>query len=327
MNRIRKILSDIQGIFSNQKEENWKIIALCLLGATIFWFFNALNKEYTTRIRYPISFQFPQDSTVILGELPQEVQLIVTGGGWNLLRKTFWFDINPVEIELDNPTETKYISASSLRTALSDNIGEISLIEILSDTLKLDIEKLVTKKVPLQVDSARIPLSNNYRIVSPIYTSADSVLLKGPESMVKNLSDTFSISLFNNKIDRDFEEEVKLAPYVPKLVNVMPEQVTISFEVARYVKVDKEVYVQLRNMPSLAYFLQDSTVTLSFMIPENDISKLKSNEFEVVADFNRINWQDTTIVAEVVEFPDYVVNVSPDTVSVQVGFNKNRKPI
>ena len=45
---------------------------MCIVGATTFWFFNALNKSYTTTINYPINVQFDEDQkekyTKIMGE-------------------------------------------------------------------------------------------------------------------------------------------------------------------------------------------------------------------------------------------------------------------
>ena len=51
------LLRGIKKLFSSEKSK-WRVVALCILGATTFWFFNALNKQYATRINYPIEFLY-----------------------------------------------------------------------------------------------------------------------------------------------------------------------------------------------------------------------------------------------------------------------------
>ncbi len=95
------------------KEGNLKIVLLCVLAATTFWFFSALNKtDYTTRLDYPIVFSYPTDSTYLLSQLPENISVQVSGGGWHLLRKTLLVNTRPVQITLDEPTRVKAIRRS-----------------------------------------------------------------------------------------------------------------------------------------------------------------------------------------------------------------------
>lgn len=122
MKKIKEIFSWIGSLFSSSKKESWRVILLCLLAGTTFWLLNALNKNYNTKINYPIRFLLDNaDSVVIVKELPEKVEIDVSGGGWNLLRKTYWFNINPITIPLNNPTQINYILGSSLEPIISAN--------------------------------------------------------------------------------------------------------------------------------------------------------------------------------------------------------------
>jgi hypothetical protein len=54
-------------------KKNWKAVVLCVFAAMIFWFFNALNKNYTTNISFPIAFDYNDNVYIPIRPLPSEV--------------------------------------------------------------------------------------------------------------------------------------------------------------------------------------------------------------------------------------------------------------
>ena len=119
--------------------KNWKVVVLSLVGATTFWFFNALNKSYDTNINYPIEFVFDKDSVVVMKPLPENIRMNVSSGGWNLLRKTYWFNLPPIEIELTNPTSVQYMDRGLLFPIVVNQMTELRVNYIVSDSLFIDI--------------------------------------------------------------------------------------------------------------------------------------------------------------------------------------------
>src|SRR5436190_17094022 len=104
-------MSVINSIFNLLRfnRKNWKAVVLCGFAATVFWFFNALNKNYTTNINFPIAFEFNQDNYVAVRPLPQVVRVNVTGMGWSLFRKSVGLNVPPLVVPLERPAETKKI--------------------------------------------------------------------------------------------------------------------------------------------------------------------------------------------------------------------------
>ena len=79
-----RILDSIFNILRFNRR-NWKAVVLCMFTATIFWFFNALNKTYTTNINFPLDFEFDRQNFIPVKGLPQFVRLNVleTGGSFS----------------------------------------------------------------------------------------------------------------------------------------------------------------------------------------------------------------------------------------------------
>ena len=55
-----------------------KVVVLSLFAATTFWFFNAMNKSYDTRVDYPLSYTFAEDSVVVMEPLAKQIKIDVT---------------------------------------------------------------------------------------------------------------------------------------------------------------------------------------------------------------------------------------------------------
>ena len=70
-----KISRSIFTLSKPLRKANWTIILLCFSTAATFWFFNALNKVYTTRIDYPIELVYNKDSLVLVKEPPREIAI------------------------------------------------------------------------------------------------------------------------------------------------------------------------------------------------------------------------------------------------------------
>ncbi len=311
MKILRNILNKITKFFSRGSKEDWKIIALCFFGATIFWFFNALNKQYTARIKYPISFEFNKDSVVVVSELPDNLRLSVSGGGWDLLRKTFWFDIDPVIIELESPTETEYLSQAFLTPIVREQISQIEINEIINDTIWINIEEKISKTLPIKLDTTRLGLDPGFKISSTIELRPDSVAVIGPLSQIMAMSDTFLIRLFDENIDKDYNDDLNLENFLPRLVDVVPEEINVQFRVKKYVTGKMAVKVETVNFPSRQRWdLQDSTIVISFTAAEEEFDKLDSQEFVVVVDFRNFSKKDSTIIPSIIEYPDFIESAS-----------------
>ena len=230
------------------------MVILCLLAGTTFWVLNALNKSYSTKINYPVTFVIEDtDDVVVVEDLPEKIEIDVSGGGWNLLRKTFWFNINPLNIPLNNPEEVNYILGSSLVPLISDQLSEISLNYVVTDTLQIRIEEKIKKTLKVRLDSPSIEVNPPYQIISEVIVSPDSVTFTGPSSAINDLPDTITLSLPSG-IENDYNEDVEINYRGSDLVSYAPEAVNVRFEVARFVRVTKVVDVYPVNFPSDSSF-------------------------------------------------------------------------
>lgn len=308
-------------LFPAPKEGSLKIILLCVFTATTFWFFNALNKsDYTTRIDYPIAFEYPEDSTYLLSQLPDNITVQVTGGGWNLLRKTLLFPRPPVEIELDEPTETKFIDAKSLKDLVENRLEDVRLDYIVTDTLFLDIDKAVSKKVQVAVDTSKVQLVDQYRIVSDIQISPNTVTLQGPASVISQIPDTVYVGMPDETISENFSEELPVSIGETDYVQVTPENVQVNFKVAPFSLYEKNINITPVHFPEdSSIYLNQESVTISFWLQNNYVELANNYDFNVVANLRTLNPEDSTVTPVLKSYPDFAkdITITPSKVKVK----------
>jgi len=287
------------------------------MGAATFWLFRALNKSHSALISYPIEFVFNVDSTVIMNPLPTTIKIDVSSGGWNLFRRTLIFSIDPIQVELDNPSEVNFLTQSFLSPIVEDQLKGLTINYIVTDTLFLSIERKITKRMILKVDSLSLPLEENYQLMSNITIQPDHVVLTGPKSIINSFESDFYITLDENNIDEDFNGRVEVPIVFEDLIKSYPSEVNVSFEVDKFKNVKIGVPIILQNFPSnRVTTLLDSIVDVTYRVKESFKEDFSSEDFYVVLDYDFLK-TDSLGVPVLIKYPDTLRTVSIDSQKVR----------
>ena len=296
---------------------NWKVVLFSIMGAATFWLFRALNKSHSALISYPIEFVFNIDSTVVMNPLPTTIKIDVSSGGWNLFRRTLIFSIDPIKVELDNPSEVNFLTQSFLSPIVEDQLKGLTINYIVTDTLFLSIERKITKRMILKVDSLSLPLEEDHQLISNITIQPDHVVLIGPESIINSFETDFYITLDENNIDEDFDGRVEVPIVFEDLIQSDPGEVNVSFEVDKFKNVKIGVPIILQNFPSnRVTTLLDSIVNVNYRVKESFKEEFSSEDFYVVLDYDFLK-TDSLGVPVLIKYPDTLRTVSMDPQKVR----------
>lgn len=292
------------------KDEKFKVVLVCIVISTTFWFFNALNQEdYSTQINYPIEWTFDQTKYQVVGELPARIPIEVNGGGWDLMARSFGFNMPPLQIVLLNPEQKKSMLTSKLRGDLSRNLDPVSITYIIKDSLIFDIQERVNKVIKLQVDDRKVSMDSDYKRSSSYMLEPDSIVVTGPSSIIAEMSDTMQLVPELSDIDSDVNEEIPL-PVLPDYIDVNLSQVNLIFEVIRYIAISEEINVELLNLPDSLWTPTVSDILVNYSIGETEFDATDSTRIRLVADFNRMVWADSTIAMEIITGRPLIEEVS-----------------
>lgn len=211
---------------------NWKAVVLCFIAATVFWFFNALNKEHTATVAYPIQFRFDHTAFVATKTLPEKVQLNITGTGWDLLRKSVGFKLQPLRMDLGQPSGVLKIGPNSVLSLASTQLQGTKINFIANDTLQIAIEPRKQRKVKLFINQKRLRFELGFGQSSEIKFSPDSVSMDGPASVISQLGDSVLVSMPPARLSQNVRTEIKLQGSIANSVVFTPGTISVRFEVS-----------------------------------------------------------------------------------------------
>ena len=292
--------------------------------AAIFWFFNALNKDYDTTLGYPVDWQFDSEEYIIIDELPNRIRINVNGLGWNLLRASLGFKVKPVSIILSNPAANKKIAGISLTNRVDDELEDLQLNYILDDTLAINIDKRGTRSFGVYIDSANISLAENFQIVSPISFDIDLLELEGPISIINsNPSDSFVVSLEDQELNSNFDEQIDFKIDRPELFLFRPKSIHITFSVAEFVDAERQVIINQIDFPEEGTInLKDTICTVQFRVRKDLEPTIVADSFNIIASFTEINNLDSTLILKIQKIPPEVLDVLIALPQVQLSYEE-----
>ena len=315
-------IGDILKAIKPEKITNFRVILLCIFAATIFKFFNSLNGDYSTTLKYPLEFIYDKEQYIAVDELPENVQLNVNGLGWNLFRNSLGIKVTPLQIPLDNPTELKKIPGALIPGFISDQLSEFELNYVLTDTLAINLDFRDGKLFHIRVDSAAISLEKDYRIAGPIVCKPDTVRLSGPRAMLSALPDTITVSLPDSNIEGDYDEDVVINIPNSQLINRNPATVNVLFSTQEYTNVQQKIDMDKVGFPSETPLSLDIiAANVSYDVPIDNQSKIDLDQFKIILDYRKMSPVDSTIIPELISFPEGISNVEMDSLRVKVVAN------
>jgi hypothetical protein len=252
--------------------------------------FNALRKERTEQVSYPVSFTFNKEKYTASGNLPTEIPILIKGSGWQILRKMFHLRIMPVEIELSPEYQMKrpFFLKHELTRETEKVLENVRLEDILIDTLVVRMDYKYKRVLRLVVDSAKLMTNTDYRIVSPIKIFPEYVAIVGPKNFVKNLPNPYPI---------DIDKEI-IKPASKQFNNTLPIQikgisknqlqqdetnVRISFDIERFVQKSLNTPIEVKNGQNA----RKINVPINYTVRETWGEQVRENDFVL-----EIDWTD-----------------------------------
>jgi hypothetical protein len=297
---------------------NWRAVVLCIFAATVFWFFNALNKSYTTNINFPLSFDYDRDNFVPVRNLPAQVRLNVTGNGWDLFKRSTGVKIVPLEIPLERPSDVKKIVGNSLQPFFSSQVDGMELNFVLTDTLYVDLEPKASEWIELTLDSIQFNLKKGYGLISPITIEPDSVLVEGPKPIIHRIKEPFRLQLRQRNIDENFSEDVEIDLPQSDIIKRDPPTVRIKFKVDRMINLIDSIKLTAENVPPTISYIQDTWVPVTFEVPEGTNMDETLTNVRAVMDLKDFKRGAATILPKVKGLPPFTRVVKIDSVKIKL---------
>jgi hypothetical protein len=218
------------------------------------------------------------------------------------------------------------LSRETLLPLVIEQLGDLTLNAMVTDTLFFDIDKKISRKVRIALDSLDLPLAENFRLTSPIQILPDSVIVTGPKVLINKLPDAYVFSISRQNINQNFDRKVLVNLPDAKKMIASPDEIQVKFEVSEFVVGGRKVNVFTTNFPkNFNVVLSDSTVDVNYLVSKENQDQVLSTDFIIAVDYSQLKKRDSLVVPTIVQFPTIVdrVELAPDTLKIVYGIKKN----
>lgn len=293
---------------------------ICLALAATFWLIHALNRNYKYTLSIPVKFINLPSNKVIVGELPDQLEVTIKASGLKLLFISF----QSVSTELCIDFNTLKTNAKSQAYAISNgnfNLKntihfDVEVIKIRPDTLFFSLNKGKSKMVPIKaiLQAECLP---GYAIVSKPALIPSYVSVTGDSTEVNAIDTVYTSSTTLKGIHQNYKSIISLKKTASN-INYQPNNVELSFEVDRLVETSVKVPITIMNQETNhAIRLLPSFVTVTYLVSMRDYDNINASSFKAMVNYHQIKQQKKMLDVMLTVTPSgiNIIKTEPNTVS------------
>ena len=303
------------------KSKNLRVFSLCFVAALLFWGLNALNKDYQTNINMPLVVVYNDSSLIPLDPPPREIPLRVSGYGWDLIRWTFGWKIDPIKLEPEGLPESDVLTFNNYSENITAKLEDLKLVNYLDAQAALNFDYLESKKVPITFDTTQIPFEEEFYLKPGINIVPDSLIFTGPKSLLDHLQDHYTLVLPEEKINKDFNSSISIQFPHSGLVTVVPEEISIRFPVGEWTRLEKEFPVSIYKKGKISedHRTTPSSVKVLFRLPEGYNIDSRFDSIKAYTEINKMKKGDSLFPVILDRIPKGAENYTlvPDTLIIK----------
>ena len=291
------------------------MFSVFLLISVCIWFLNALSKNYTSVIEFPISYaDFPEDR-VFVGELPEYLELRINAHGYSILRYRTFKKPVPLSFKLstitlsrpDQDSSRAFMLTKYYKEQVSRQLpAELQLLEIKPDTLHFQFAKRVTRMIKVRPDF-RFQVDKQFTIKDGIIIEPDSVEVTGPDLILDTLHYVYTEKSDFGEISKNFSEKVKLKKI--RDLDYSRSKINCSFELERFTEVQLHIPIEVLNLPdSIALQTFPSRVKLTCSVGLSKYDRVDGSLIKAVVDYSEIEEGTKLLGVNIQSIPVYLIS-------------------
>ncbi|WP_020404297.1 CdaR family protein [Gracilimonas tropica] len=264
--------------------------------AISLWFIVNLGGSFNLTLNVPVEPGNIPEDMALTEDLPEFVQVSISGDGWQLLN--LYNDPPTVVINIE---ESEVNMFDQVRQRLS-YLQEVDIAKVQPLILSVNLEPKISKKVPVKINT-NLQFQNRYGLVGEPSYSPDSITVTGAESKIAGIEqwevkDTLRLSDIRNDISTTLELEGSEG-----VIELSEQQIRFEANVSEFTEGETTVYIRTRGLPrgqNVNY--NPSSVTIKFDVPIEQYANVeKIQPYDVYVPYSKIVEDETGFVTPDIE--------------------------
>ncbi|MEL7587397.1 MAG: hypothetical protein AAGU19_11850 [Prolixibacteraceae bacterium] len=294
------------------------VYLVCVSIATTLWFLNALNKQYSVELTFPVRYTNWPANKILANRPPDNFVLRVNSFGFTLLRYKLSMAFTPLIFNVNEFTAGKLeqskksdfvIPTGQFIGQLSEQVSnELNITAIHPDTLVFVFDKVASRPVKVR-PNVSFELKQQHFLSDAINTIPDSVLVSGPKSVIDTLSFVSTSYQHYKDVNRTIRQNIALKEYDNLILQT--KRVLLEIPVEEFTEKQVKVPVTISGVPEeMQINLFPDEVTVSFMIGLSRFKEVKPGDFRISASFEDIQKKEDLLRLTIESQPPFVRSVS-----------------
>lgn len=262
------------------------IIIISVLFSVIVWVGIALSDEYYSIYKLPIEIIDLPAGYTVGNDLPQTITVRLKADGWKLMSvelgssKYFYVSVKG---------DSGMVSASLIANVENNPwlTSGINILDVNPKNIRIIVEPLAEKKLSV-IPQLNLDFKDGYNLATKVSIEPDSVLVKGPSSLIKTMNGfkTKEITLKN------LDQKITLTSELESLrgFETVPNFVEVTLDVQRIVEnTVEDIPVRVFNKPSnVEIVLIPNTIDCTFRGGVNILGKITTDSIIASVDYYKV---------------------------------------
>jgi len=299
------------------------VFFICVAVSSFFWLIQSLAKNYKLQLSYPVNYvNFPADK-VVANPLPKRVDVTVNTNGFNYLiylitskKKAVSLDVKHLK-PLQKKNHYYVLPNSGIENVSSQFNDEIKILKIDPDTIFLNFNKKISKKVPVIVNF-KIDYFNNYQPSDSLVLTPAFITISGAKEFIDKVSSVETKPIVLQKVKNNISMQVDiLRTDELKLLELAPSSVRIELKVTKHTEGSIELPIEFINIPShMSIKTFPDRVTVRYNIALEDYEKIKTTDFKAVVDYSEVTKEKNKLKVKLLKVPAKITapKINPEKV-------------
>jgi hypothetical protein len=288
-------LEKLRELFNHfRQDRNIIVFLVFLVISTGFWILNALRKEYTATLSYPIKLINIPDNRMLSESFKNRIEIKVRAGGFVILRYQFsntflplTFNVEEMKPAPPGEMEGVYAVTSQEQSRIAGQLSQgMELIEIDPDTFFVPLIEREYSKLPVRI-STDLGFEKQFLQSGPVMLDPDSVEVTGPKRVIDSLTYVQARRLVFENLSDTVTTVVPLM--FPPHVKSSIKRVSATIPVEPFTELNIRVPLKITGLPdSLRIKTFPSEIRVSFRVGISKYENIDESQFRAVVDVSPV---------------------------------------
>ncbi len=320
--RLKEWIKKVRDPGNINTREQLYVFLVCLVISIFIWFLIVLSKETYTTIDYPIVFENTPENLVLVNNPDSILSFRVSSGGFELLTLKYLTRKHPVRIDLNKldlrREGNNYTSVYSTSRIARDLIGKLNIsqeyVSVSPANIYFRFEELSGKMVKV-LPNLKLDFARQYQLSDSLTANPDSVMIVGPEKILKQISFIETVEQEVNQINRSQTIKTTLIePESLNIVKIVPKEVEISISVEKYTESTIKIPV-VNTSEKYKIKTYPGFVNITYLVTLENFNRVTEDMFTASVDYDE-NVNSDRLKVNLVHKPSFikVTRIEPEEV-------------